>query len=103
MIGIAASHRGLKANGRYGSKADVWTSLIDVRFTPKSGHRFCCDSRRSMGENLSPLKPRNGQRLSNSRVSRRRSNKGRDQILHGGLMLAGAKSPAKPQWLKARR
>src|SRR6516162_9464750 len=102
MIGIAASHRGLKANGRYGSKADVWTSLIDVRFTPNADIGFV-DSRRSMGENLSPLKPRNGQRLSNSRVSRRRSNKGRDQILHGGLMLAGAKSPAKPQWLKARR
>jgi len=40
MIGIAASHRGLKANGRYGSKADVWTSLIDVRFTPKADIGF---------------------------------------------------------------
>src|SRR5262245_42661577 len=38
MIGIAASHRGLKANGRYGSKADIAAPPTNVCFTPKSGH-----------------------------------------------------------------
>jgi len=51
----AAHSRVRIGNVRFGSKADIWTCVMDVRFTPESGHfrkRLRC-----------PLSAKSGHRL----------------------------------------